>query len=419
MGGSMRLGSAVQAVGLGRKGAAAAAGFMFLLLGALIGWLAWGQGVEAWRLAWVLVLPLAWGFTGSRWAGSVLMAGYHLAGSRGLPAGTAVFFGESEPVWFGWLIWVAACALLTLPFVLLWSDQDRTRMWRFMAAAGASLVPPLAVVGWLSPLAVAGIVYPGLGWAGLVLTLALMGALVTRHRRWIGLLSMVAFGANGLVYFAGDDALVGWQAKDTSFPQLSSAGSDDAGMLLAAMQRVEWVKDFAKSVPADTVVVLPETVLGSLDGISTLSLNDTESALRARGSRILVGAERVRPEFNFQYENVVVVLGAQASEARYAVQNIPVPVAMWKPWASDGALANVLGRGNVLQVGAVRAGVLICYEQLLAYSVLRTLYEKPGVLVAVSNHWWARNTSIPAIQHQTVHAFSRLFSVGVVIARNG
>jgi Carbon-nitrogen hydrolase len=397
----------------------AAGAVKFLLLGALVGWFAWGEGVEFWRLASLLVLPLAWGFAGSRWAGSMLMAGYHLAGSRGLPAGTGVFFGDSEPVWFGWLIWAAACALLTLPFTLLWSDQGRARMWRFMAAAAVSLVPPLAVVGWLSTLSVAGAVYPGWGWAGLVLTIGLMGALVMRHGRWIGLFSVMAVLANGLVYFAEADAPAHWRGRDTSFPQLSSAGSDDAGMLLAAMQRVEWVKNFAKSVPANTVVVLPETVLGSFDGVSILSLNDTENALRVRGSRILVGAELMQSDSNLHYENVVVVLGSQANEKRFAVQNIPVPVAMWKPWASDGALANVLGRGNVIQVNGVGAGVLICYEQLLAYSLLRTLFEKPDVLVAVSNHWWARNTSIPVIQQQTVQAFSRLFSVGVVIARNG
>lgn len=390
----------------------------FLVVGVFVGWLSWGSGVEISRLTLILVLPIAWGLAKSRWSATLLMAGYYLAGSRGLPGGTAVFFGDAEPVWFGWLIWVFVCALLTLPFFLLWSNRRTRPLWTFSAASCASLVPPLAIVGWLNPLAVSGVAFPEWGWIGLILTFALVGALTVRYLWLIVFLSALSVFANGLTLYSDLSTPVRWHGKDTSFPRMSSAGSDDAGMLLFAAQRLDWVKEFAKTIPPATVMVLPETVLGTLDGAGLLSLRDTEAALTARGSRILVGAELVMPAPDFQYKNTVVVLGAKMTESRFAVQNIPVPIAMWKPWASDGAVAHVLGQANVILVGNVHSGVLICYEQLLAYSLLRTLFDKPDVLVAVSNHWWARNTPIPAIQEQTVKAFSRLFGVGVVMARN-
>lgn len=387
-----------------------------VLLGGLVGWLAWGGDVAIWRLSLILVLPLAWGLTKSRWAASLLMASYYCAGARGLPFGSAVFFGDSAPVWFGWLMWSAACALLTLPYVVLWSAQGNGRGWRFLMAVCVSAVPPLAIVGWLNPVTVAGVLFPNVGWLGVILTLGLMAALADLRQRRIALLSVIAVAANALMSFVVIDAPAGWRGMNTNFPQLSSAGADDAAQLLAGMRRVEWVKELAKSVPAHAVVVLPETVLGSFDGVAAFALKETEAALRLRGARMLVGAEVLQS--NNQYKNGVLVLGAAKNEDRFAVQNIPVPVAMWRPWSQDGAVASVFGRENMVLVGGVRAGALVCYEQLLAYSVLWAMSERPDVLLSVSNVWWARDTSIPAIQRQTMSAFGRLFGVSVLVAQN-
>jgi apolipoprotein N-acyltransferase len=211
-------------------------------------------------------------------------------------------------------------------------------------------------------------------------------------------------------------APAGWQGVDTNFSRLSSAGSDDAGQLLAAMKRVEWVRKFAERMPAHSVRVLPETVLGSVDGMAELALHDAQATLMARGSRLLAGAELLQADG--RYQNAVMVLGAKAGEQRMAVQNIPVPVSMWRPWAPDGAVADVFGMGNVIEVNGARSGVVVCYEQLLPFSLLWVMMSRPDVIVAVSNVWWARETSIPDIQRQTVDAFGRLFGVAVVAAKN-
>jgi predicted amidohydrolase len=111
-------------------------------------------------------------------------------------------------------------------------------------------------------------------------------------------------------------------------------------------------------------------------------------------------------------------LGAKAGEDRAAIQSIPVPITMWKPWAEDGAVADLLGRGNTIEVSGLRVGVAICYEQLLSFSLLRIMLDTPTVLAAVSNVWWASASTIPIIQQQTVNAFGRLFGVPVISARN-
>jgi apolipoprotein N-acyltransferase len=62
--------------------------------------------------------------------------------------------------------------------------------------------------------------------------------------------------------------------------------------------------------------------------------------------------------------------------------------------------------------------VVICYEQLLSWSMLKAVSGTPDVLVGAANGWWAKDTSIPAIQREMMRAYGRLFGVGVVMAGN-
>lgn len=389
---------------------------LYLGAGAAIGFFAWGNGQNHLSLAWSLLLPLAWGMAPTRSAAALLVLGYYLVGARGLPIGAVVFFGEDAPAAFGWSLWFASSLVLTAPFTLLWSKSAGNRPLRFGGAVCLSAIPPLAFIGWLNPLTAAGAVFPGLGWAGLVLLLLLMGALVARSLKYGIALGCVALVSNLMAGPAPSQAPPGWVGVDTTFPRLASAGTEYASQVLASMDRVQWLIESAKDMPADSVLVLPETVLGSLDGVAEFSLQDTQAALATRGSRILIGAELPQPDG--EYKNVVKVLGAKPGEDQVAMQSIPIPVAMWKPWASNGAVADLLGGGNTVVVKGRRVGVAVCYEQVLAYSLWRLMLDRPDLIVAVSNVWWARTTSIPDIQRQSVAAFGRLFDLPVITARN-
>lgn len=392
---------------------------MYLVVGGLIGWLAWGREPDVWSLAWILLLPIVWGIASRRLSASMIVVGYFLAGTRGLPGGAIVFFGEDAPSWFGWALWLVASALLALPFSVLWSKDAKARGWRFVSAVCLGIVPPLGLIGWCGPALAAGVVFPGLGWLGLAFMLVLLAALVSRCWRVVVGFAAVAFLAN-LVSCDGVKVPTDWQGVDTGFSRLSSAGADEAGQVLAGMLRVAWVREFVERVPANAVRVLPETVLGPVNGLTELALQEMGAELAARGSRVLAGGEMIQPDG--QYKNSVLVLGARPGEALAAEQGVPVPISMWKPWTNDGAVADVFGHGGAIQVAGVRVGVLVCYEQLLSYSLFWSLLGqgglRPDVLVAVSNVWWARETSIPAIQAQSVAVAGRLFGVGVVSARN-
>lgn len=388
----------------------------FMAAGAFIGWISWGQGESFWGLLGVLALPLMWGASGSRWEGLTLMLAYYSSGARGLPSGAVVFFGDMAPHWWGLAMWLAASVVLSLPFALFWASAPDKRAIGFLMGLFACLLPPLGIFGWLNPLSVAGLLFPSAGWVGLAMTVAVFLALA---RRWRVLL--IGLALTGAVLNAGAthgaaSAPARWLGFDTSFSKLSGADADQASQFLGSEQRIEWLRRIVADMPGDATLVLPETVIGRFDGVAQALLEEAEGELVSKNSRVLVGAEL--PLASGRYRNAVVVLGARQHEDRVAIQGIPVPISMWKPWANDGAEADLLARSNTIAVDGVRVGVSVCYEQLLAYSLLRLMADKPDVIATVSNVWWARSTNIPMIMFQSAHAFARLFNVPVVSAKN-
>lgn len=382
----------------------------FGLVGSAVGWQAWGGGAEVWRLTCLLLLPIGWGLARSRWSASLLILGYYLGGARGLPGGTAVFFGSDSPAWLGSACYLAACLFLTLPFFILWSKSGSG--WRFVAATCVSVVPPLAFVGWINPLAVSGVLYPAMGWIGLAFTIGMIMALAVRSSQWILTLVFMTVFAN--VHYVAPAAPAGWSGVDTHFPQLGSGRG--LGQVIDAMKRVDWLVRYADTVPANSVRVLPETVIGPIGDSARFLLADTSARLAKRGSRVLAGGELEQDDG--RYLNAVLVVGAQGSDGRQAVQGIPVPLSMWHPFGKAGAVADLWGHSGLIDVAGKKTGVLICYEQLLTYSVLWMMTENPDVLVGASNLWWVTDKTIPVIQAQMMTTYGRLFGISVIRAVN-
>jgi apolipoprotein N-acyltransferase len=84
---------------------------------------------------------------------------------------------------------------------------------------------------------------------------------------------------------------------------------------------------------------------------------------------------------------------------------------------TKSAISSLLLR-RPADVGGQRAAILICYEQLLAWPVLRSALERPTMLIAVSNEAWTTGTTIPNGQHACVCAWARLFGIPVLSAIN-
>jgi apolipoprotein N-acyltransferase len=181
-------------------------------------------------------------------------------------------------------------------------------------------------------------------------------------------------------------------------------------------ERVMHVMQLAAGMKPGRVVVLPETILPlqSKENTFTASmLADISNQLRVKGSTILAGIEIQEPGQDLQ--NALVVLGAGSNAA--LVQRVPVPIGMWQPWQPHTFAVDLLGSG-IGQVADRKVAYSICYEQLLVFPVLLSMIHSPDLIVGAANDWWARGTSIPAIQNLALDAWGRLFSVPIIRAAN-
>lgn len=375
--------------------------------GALLG-LCWGHGA---LMASAVLLPLLWQAARSRWVGGAVALAYYLGASRGLPFGAGIFFAASAPAWFGWAVWLSAAAANAAVWTLTWRRDPALRPWGAPAALLLTALPPVGLIGWANPLTAAGLLFPALGFVGVGFMLILAYFTAARRREALAMFAGAAVIANVCAAVApASDAADGWRGHDTAFRQLQ------AGSASNLPQRLQLVIELAQGAKPGQVVVLPETLLPAADSrllYASVLLDDAAAQLRAKGAVLLVGTELA--EAGQPRRNALVALGSAAGGP--LVQRVPVPIGMWRPWTADTYAADLLGSG-VASVANRRIAYAICYEQLLVFPLLRSMIERPALLVGAANDWWARSTSIPAIQGQALEAWGRLFGVPVVRAVN-
>jgi len=357
--------------------------------------------------------------------------------------GARNFFGPRVSVLETVAIWIVSSLLLALPWFLAWTKDRRQLLWRAPAALMLSVLPPLGLIGWASPLTAAGFLFPGTSWFGLIGCALATGALAWRPKLVIVVLGALAIGINLSFVSAGDaPSLTGWQGVNTNF----GAESKEQSSSLAEFQAAEFIQDRAVSSNA-RVIVFPEAVVSTWTAATDSFWEDTINRLRTTGKTIVVGAGVIeaQPESAFtaddfamsiatlrsapvgprmnsasrpkewpSYRNVLIVRG---HENTIFDQRIPVPVSMWRPFSRSGVQLHPAGPA-VLTVAGERAAVLICYEQLLTWPILTSLLGKPTVIVAVANDYWARGTTIPAFQLTAVRAWARLMALPYVSATN-
>ena len=322
--------------------------------------------------------------------------------SRAAAVAFAYFALASAPIpWIasgpgvGAMLLVTAATILAAPWIALWSPYTSQRFWRIPAALFLSAIPPIGIINWASPLTAAGILFPGAGLAGLAAT-ALTEAIWQAYPR-----TVVAGILAANLFYTAPPAPPGLHAIDTANHADRFQEEESARMTLHAST--------AK------LAILPEGAVRRWTEATEAFWADTIRHLKATERTALIGVGIPIPDSD-EFHNSVLAIGA-ASAARFD-QRIPIPVAMWKPFGPrDGVPLNLAGPGT-LQLGEHRLAVLICYEQLLVWPFLHSAIEAPTVLVGVSNASWTKHTYIPAAQEACLQAWSRLFGIPCLSAKN-
>ena len=309
----------------------------------------------------------------------------------------------------GFLAWAVCSVALAMPWALAahWPG--------LLFALAATALPPLGVIGWLSPLNAAGMLFPGMGWIGLALA---VGTMVAMHavlsvpavqKRpvlfadatwWLLLFAVIVpIGANLLASPASTPS--GWIGVQTHV--VSSKGN-----ILGAIQNNQSIihAGLAQGKGA-RVVVFPEAVLENW----LLGTRQQFAEAVPPGQIWLIGAQAGRSDA------VVAVTHGWATAMPLAKAAGLLLGGDWLPWRKETLRPAWVQHAFTLE--GTRFWAALCVEQVQPWTWLEALWQKPDVIVAMSNDWWALpGSAAPDIQEASTRAWTRLMGVPVVWAVN-
>ena len=332
-----------------------------------------------------------------------MAAGYFLGASRGLPTGVSGFFGYQFSI--GIAIWLTASLPFVAVYTLLWTvKRGWHRPLRYLIATFLMGVPPLGIIGWASPITAAGILFPGWGWWGLGAMAA--GLMLMASRYWpVAVLVLGGCYAWSIASWIAPTAPDGWVGINTEF-RLSTGGRN-----ASYEQHLETIALVMKAAQAGArTIVLPESAFG-------VWTRTTEQLwgryLVGSGVTIYGGATAIDPA---SYDNVATEIMPERSRIIYR-QRMPVPLSMWQPWGRGGARAHFF-ESPTTEFAGVSVAPLICYEQLLIWPVIQSMFYDPEVIVATGNGWWTGGSNVIAIQKASAQSWASLFGLPLVMAFN-
>lgn len=336
--------------------------------------------------AWQVRLLLAFGY-------------FFLATSSTVPSFVA-FFGQ-DSVLNGFIVWLLLALYLAAPWALA-----RGPWTALVAAAFSGLLGPMSI--W--PLA--GLFFPGMGLAGLVVfgivvyCVGELGALVARGRPavvtdhvWMFLLVAAAI-SNGLWFVRPAPRLpAGWVAVDTRVTQTGNH-------VFSGLRNTQQVIADGLAFPRARVLVFPEAVLDDmLPGTVDMMLSYIPPK-----QIWLVGAEDGQHDAVWGFEK-------GHSPVMVSDSVLPMPVSMWRPWSSVSY--RPAWHKRVFVLDGKRVWSSICYEQVTPLAWVQALAARPDVVLLQSNAWWAdQRNPAPAIQAAQANAWLRLMRVASLAATN-
>lgn len=361
-------------------------------------------GVLSWAgpfafLALAFAVPLLWANAPGRWTAVLYVFLYYMGSIWPTPFAATTYFQAS--VLHGVTYWVVGAAVPTTPWAVLWSSSKARRAWFVPLIFCIAALPPVGIVGWAHPITAAGVVFPGWSWFGLVAGVALAAALAAFPLR----IAIPTAAVLPAFAFIGTDPQPpeGWLVRETDF-SFESGERDFAADYL----RISAIKAELAETDAE-VVVYGESLAGRWNAVGA-----REWGRRTTNATVLIGADLPAGEAS---DNVIMELSPSGDRVLYR-QRLPMPVSLWRPWATTGVRAHWFSN-PVVQVDGQRAAPLICYETLLVWPVVHSFAAGADTILAVSNMWCFKGTSGTTAERKAVRAWARLFDVPLVFAVNG
>ena len=332
---------------------------------------------------------------------------YYAGATWSVIPGSESFFGTGGNLLLPLLIWIALLLLSVAPWIALYN-----RRFLPMATVAAIItlsVPPLSLVTVAHPLITVGQWFPGTRWFGLCLPLVLI---LVYRRLGIPFTLAVLVGASLVAHarFHGPPQDPRIVAVNTRF-----GGPATRDILGATLQSQETAMQRIALTHPDKLILFPESIIPTWTPTHDERWAATFAQLQARHTGLLIGT--TIPVANTQANrNVLLSLGY--TERLSYVQRVPVPLGMWRFGDEHNGFPLMLRYPATIRIWDRRAGVLICYEQLLVWPALQTLSRNPDMLLAPSNLYWASGTIIPSVQHISAQDWADLWAIPLYEASN-
>ena len=379
---------------------------------ATTGAIAWSGHLAAIPLS--LVAPLLIHHAKSRTHAYASMLCYYAAASWPLIPGARAFFGVQGTPLIGFVLCLAAAALLALPWGLLFTRGRRKAALSILMCVLLTAIPPLGIIGWASPLLSAGVLFPGSRWFGVALIIVFLSIFGCKPA-----LSLVCLTLCALVFhfqYTQPQLPPGWEAVNTNYGG-AGQGEPDFATEYNTQQSIQTIILESHAV----VLLFPEHLVALWNEAADAFWENTLTAAAAQHRTVLIGAGINLPATSrnhFEQESYLNVLLARGEENGALYQErIPIPIAMWKPFDDDGVPLKLFAHGTI-RIHNQNAAVLICYEQVLVWPFLSCALQHPTILLTTSNDYWAKDTRIPAIQQSSAASWARLFRLPVLSATN-
>lgn len=369
----------------------------------------------------LLALPFVLADTRTRWGAFAVAASYFAVGNREIPAIIGTFF-EGPGILTTWGPPVALTAIQSIPFLLFNPAASPNR--RFVGMLAALLVLTFSPVGWLawrSPLFIAGLLMPGLGIVGLLLTMALFAGLASggATKRGGRLSRLGGVMLPGMVAVLALTATLHYPVKPSTWVDVDTefathhrpkAGEPSQGAVLADMLQYYADSGF-------DVVVLPESMLSPSTPADQVALAPVDVAARRAGVSVLLGSVELTGED--QWRNTVVSIGARrgfVDESR-----LPMPMGNWRLGMPGGVPARPFASDLVQfqdRQGTRSVAMSICFEDTVFWPHWGLLTWQADQMVSMGNMWALTDTATEQAQALSASMLAKLAGVPLVRATN-
>lgn len=257
----------------------------------------WGLGLMVFFPALSYVQP-------TRCRAFVVAGAYYAAAANIIVPSATALFGSSTTLPLAVTLWAASSGLLAVTYAFLWSSPRKQALWRLPVAILATVLPPLGLIGWASPLTAAGVLYPGTGSVGLTVVLLAPGLLVTTPVRGATVLA-----AGAIIAMANSPGEMegpsDWETVSTSFRTSAGDPIEEYQVHKAVQQRL--LASYSR------VIIFGETVVSGWTEATETLWGPALHKLLANGQTVVFGATIPIPN-SARYRNVILLRGAETAE---------------------------------------------------------------------------------------------------------